>query len=172
MQEIIDSKKIEESMDKTVKIIERMAYGENKNFDPLQEIPNPIMRLYRIDGIYFDNKEELEIFCKENTKDIDDIVIVDYLGTVAGRKDVISTIYKNRMMFYTAVDRDGYGMYNHKRSVYCGRFVWEYHHGSIRDIYNPFKERGLILDEDIYDKIDKSDEELFQKMKELHLFNY
>ena len=72
-------------------------------------------------------------------------------------------------MFYTAVDRYGYGMYNHKRSVYCGRFVWEYHYGSIRDIYKPFKERGLVLEEDIYGEIDKSDKELFQKIKELYL---
>mgnify|MGYP003299946967 CR=1 FL=1 len=172
MQEIIDNKKIEEAMDNTVKIFERMTYGEPKNFNTLQEIPNPIMRLYKIDGTYFDDKEELEKFCKENNKDINNVVIVDYLGTVAGRKDVISTFYKNRMMLYTACDRDGYGMYNHERSFYCGKFIWEYHYGSIRDIYNLFKERGVILEEDIYGKIDKSNEELFKKMKELHLFNY
>ena len=93
---MFDYKKLAEVLEKSAIRLKKMIDGEPKNINPLIEIPEPQMRLYRIDGTYFDNKEEIEIFCKENKKDTNDIVIVDYLGTVAGRKDVISTIYKKK----------------------------------------------------------------------------
>lgn len=113
------------------------------------------------------------MYCNGENILIEKSFIVDYLGNVAGINDVIRTINHNgRNMFYTAVDRDGYGMYNYQRSIYRGEFIWEYHHGDIREMYEPFRKRGVIFEDDIYAKIDQSDREFMQKVRELHLFNH
>ena len=82
------------------------------------------MRLFIVHGNFFDTKEELKSYCKKNKITLNDVLVIEYLGNIAGRSDVIRTInYEGRTMLYTAVDRDGYGMYNHERSFYCGKFI-------------------------------------------------
>ena len=67
---------------------------------------------------------------------------------------------------YTAVDEDGYGIYNNTRSVYRGEFIWEYNYGSIRDLYKPFKERGIDFVNDVYGKIDERVEKRLKYFRE------
>ena len=165
--------KLNEYIEKNDNPIVKMIDGEPKNINPITEQPESKMRLYEIYGLYFDNKEELEMYCQEHDLSSERFTIYDYLGNFAGRTDVIRTVnHQGRIMYLTAVDPDGYGMYNHKRSVYRGEFIWEYHHGQIREYYKSFRERGIVFYDDIYAKIDEEDKKKFQKMKELHLFNY
>ena len=133
----------------------------------------PQMRLFRVYGNFFDTKEELKSYCEKNKITLNDVVVIEYLRNIAGRSDVIRTInYEGRTMLYTAVDRDGYGMYNYQRSVYRGEFIWEFNYGSIREMYEPFRERGVIFEDDVYGKIDESDRKIMQYVRENHLFNY
>jgi len=173
MFENIDPQKLNKALEKRATSLKKTIDGEPKNIDPLPKKIEPQMRLYKIYGTYFDTKEELELFCKENNLSINESYIVDYLGKVANKNDVIRTIdHKGRKLLYTAVDRDGYGMYNYQRSVYRGEPIWEFNYGSIREMYKPFRERGIVFEEDVYGKIDEYDEKIVQKIKELHLFNY
>lgn len=91
--------------------------------------------------------------------------------TLAGRSDVISKSNSEISMLYTAVDEDGYGLYNNKRSIYCGEFIWEYNYGSIRELYKPFKEKGIVFENDVYGKIDESNQHILKYFRENNLFN-
>jgi len=73
-------------------------------------------------------------------------------------------------MFYTAVDENGYGIYNFERSVYWGKFTWEYCHGSIRELYKPFRDRGIVFENDIYVKQDGKNKQLLRLCRENNLF--
>lgn len=63
-------------------------------------------------------------------------------------------------MLYTAVDEDGYEILNENRTINCGEFIWEYNHGSIRELYKPFKDKGIIFENDVYGKIDERNKKI------------
>ena len=166
--EVLDSKKEE---DTAGKILKRMFNGEPKNVNPLTEIPKPQMRLFGFSGVfnsaYFDTEEELIEWVKNHNIDFGDICVMDYLGTVAGRSDVIRLTYKNgKSVLYTAVDEDGYGIYNEDRSIYRGEFVWEYNYGSISDKYAAFRNRGIVFKNDIYGKIEERNRKIMDTLEE------
>ncbi len=128
---------------------------EPVNKNPLTDVPNPEMRLYSIDDNYFESIDELLQYCRINNKSTKDLKILDYYREFAGCSDVISEQDCDTIMFYTSVDEDGYGIYNNERSIYRGKFTWEYNHGSIREMYKPFKDKGVVFENDIYAKKDK-----------------
>ena len=139
-------------------ILKRMFNGEPKNVNPLKEIPDPKMRLYGFDGAfknaYFDSKEELVEWLKTNKPKYGSACVLEYLGTVAGRSDVIRITCKgNKPMLYAACDEDGYGIYNEDRSYYRGEFVWEYNY-------------GIVFENDIYKKIDERNERILALIHE------
>lgn len=161
----------EEFMKKASLSIIRMIDGEPINIDPLLEIPIPEMRLYFVDENYFESIDELLIYCRTNKKSTKGLNIIDYYRNLAGRSDVIRKSNSETSMLYTAVDGDGYGLYNNKRSIYRGEFIWEYNHGSIRSLYKPFKEKGIIFDDDVYGKIDETHQHILKYCRENNLFN-
>jgi len=135
--------------------------GEPKNINPLTNIPEPQMRLYGFSGIFksafFDTEEELIKYIKETKLGYGSVCIMDYLGTVADKSDVIRLTYESgKSVLYTAVNEDGYIRYNPERSFYKGEFVWEYNHGQISEMYSAFRDRGIVFENDIYAKIDES----------------
>ena len=159
------------------KILKKMCDGEPKNVNPLTEIPEPQMRLYGFSGAfnseYFDTEKELIEWIKNHNTNFGDICVIDYLGKVAGRSDVIRKTYKSgKSKLYTACDEDGYGIYNFERSTYCGEFVWEYNHGNIREMYSAFRNRGISFEDDIYDEIDKRNQKILELYREKSLFNF
>ena len=114
-------------------------------------------------------EEELIEWAKEHNRDSDSIRVMDYLGTVAGRSDVIRVKYPDgKDLLFTHCDEDGYGIYNYNRSIYRGEFIWEYSYGSISDMYKEFRDRGIVFENDIYAKIEESKKELFKKIKEIN----
>lgn len=128
---------------------------------------NPKMRLYAFLGfnnqVFCDNYEDLIEYIKsidifsEFTRDI---CVLDYLGNVDGKSDVIRKINSEGYTLYTAIDRDGYAKYNDFERR------WEYENGSIAYLYEAFRVRGIIFKDDVYAKIAQKDERAVQRMKE------
>ena len=160
----------------TTSIMKRMCDGEPVNKNQLTEIPAPQMVLYGFSGpfksAYFDTKEELKEYIKTHDTSFSGTCVIEYLGNVAGRSDVIRTISKNRKpMLLTVCDRDGYGIYNEERSIYRGEFVWEYNNGDIKDMYSAFRDRGIVFEDDIYGEFAEQDKKLLQMCRGKNLFN-
>lgn len=160
-----------ELMKKTSELIVKMIDGQSVNINPLPELPIPEMRLYFIEDNYFESIDELLMYCRINKKSTKGLNIIDYYRTLAGCSDVIRKSNSQSSMLYTAEDEDGYGLYNNKRSIYRGEFIWEYHHGSIRDLYKPFKEKGIVFENDVYGKIDERRQHVLKYCRENNLFN-
>ncbi len=165
--ELLDDKEKELE---TPTVLQRIVDEEPKNIDPLTEIPAPQMRLFGFSGIfksaYFDTEEELLEYVRNNNVSLELVCVIEYLGTVAGCSDVIRLIDRNgNGVLYTAVDEDGYGIYNHERSVYRGEFVWEYYHGQIGAMYSAFRDRGISFTDDIYAQIDERNQKLLRMCK-------
>lgn len=154
------------------KILKRLFNGEPKNINPLTEIPEPKMRLYGFSGAFnsafFDSKEELKEWLKTNkTNNFGNVCVLDYLGRVAGRSDVIRITMKGEdPKLYTAVDEDGYGTYNAERSTYRGEFFWEYDYGDLSDEYAAFRDRGIVFENDIYKKIEERNKRILALAEE------
>lgn len=166
----------DELMKHTASILKRMCDGEPVNKNPLTEISTPQMRLYGFSGAFksafFDTEEELTEYVENNDTSFGCICAIEYLGNVAGRSDVIRETSKNGItVLYTAVDEDGYGIYNSERSTYRGEFTWEYNHGDLREMYSAFRDRGIVFENDIYAKIDERNQHILKYCRENNLFN-
>lgn len=161
----------EEFVEETSSLLKKFCDGELVNKNPLTEIPNPDMRLYHIDENYFESIDELLHYCRINNKSAKGLKILDYYREFAGRNDVIKSQDCDTIMLYTAVDEDGYGMYNNERSIYRGEFTWEYNHGSIREMYKPFRDKGVVFENDIYAKQDERMQHILKYCRENNLFN-
>lgn len=155
----------EELMKKASSSIVRMIDGEPVNIDPLPELPIPEMRLYFVDNNYFESIDELLMYCRINRISTKGLNIIDYYRNLAGRSDVIRKSNSQTSMLYTAVDEYGYGC------IYRGEFIWEYNHGSIRNLYKPFKEKGIVFENDVYGKIDEGNHHILKYCRENNLFN-
>lgn len=155
-----------EFMEKVHSQIIKIVDGEPVNKNPLSEIPEPDMRLYSIGNNYFESINELKNYCRKNHKTSKGLTVLDYYKNLAGSSDVIRKQNNKTSIMYTAVDEDGYGIYNNTRSVYRGEFIWEYNYGSIRDLYKPFKERGIDFVNDVYGKIDERVEKRLKYFRE------
>jgi len=175
MENIINLEKYLQALDETGELITRSIDGEPKNNNPLKEMPTPQMRLFGFSGVfhseYFDTKEELQEYIKTHDTIFGNICTIEYLGSVAGSKDVIrKTCSDGKQFLLTVVDEDGYGIYNHERSVYTGNYKWEYNHGNLRPMYKAFRDRGIVFEDDIYAKIDESYEDIIKRCRDKGLF--
>ncbi|MBQ7140023.1 MAG: hypothetical protein IJO32_00805 [Bacilli bacterium] len=127
----------------------------SKNINPLIEIPNAKMKLYEIDGIsdsiFFDTIDELEKYIISNMIYFYKFYITEFMGDMAGESNVIRKSTKSGMAtLYTMCDINGYKIYNPERSIYEGKFIWEYVPGKIDELYKAFRERGIVIENDIY----------------------
>lgn len=91
-------------------ILTRFVDGEPKNINPLTKIPEPQMRLYGFYGAFsssfFDREFELLDWVRNhNNTDFGDVCVIDFLGNVAGRSDVIRITFKDgKSNLYAHVD--------------------------------------------------------------------
>jgi len=132
----------------------------------------PEMRLFSINDEYFDTMEELSQYIKDNGLDVKRTCIVEYIRAFAGRSDVIrETDSRGASLYFKACDEDGYGIYNRERSNREKTFIWEFSEGSIEDMYEPFKTRGIVFDQDVYGEIHDDEQRFLQLCKEHNLFN-
>ncbi len=160
-----------ELMEHSASALKRIRDGKPVNVNLLKEMSEPEMRLYFIGNNYFQSIDELLQYCKVNKLSTNESGILEYYKNLAGRSDVIKKQSNATFMLYTVIDEDGYGIYNYERSIYRGQFTWEYSHGSIREMYKPFRERGIIFEDDIYAKQDDENKQLLKMCKEKNLFS-
>ena len=153
-----------ESLEKSGKIFKKIVNGEPKNVNPLKTYPKSQMTLYGIYGHYFETEKELQEYCKKSNFPFDKTYILEFLGNVAGKKDVIRESNRTgRFALYTVIDEDGYAVYNKDRSFYRGEFVWEYNYGDIREMYKAFRDKGIEFENDVYKKVDDLYQKIFKK---------
>ena len=131
--------------------VKKMIDGEPKNVDLLISPSESLMKLYGYEGIlkqtYFNSEKEL----KEHYPALEKYTTIEYLERFAGKTDVIrETNEKGIITFYCAVDEYGYAVYSERRSKYKGKIIWEYRNGSIESMYDAFRDRGVIFENDIY----------------------
>lgn len=167
--ETIEKKSEENSLATTMR---RMIDGDPKNINPLEKLPEAQKRLYGFSGLYksayFDTEDELIEYIKTNNTQFGSICVIEYLGNVAGKSDVIRKIYRdNKSVLYAVVDEDGYVIYNNERSIYRGEFVWEYNHGKIESEYSAFRDRGIVFENDIYVKIEQRNKKIYKMMDDI-----
>ena len=111
------------------------------------------LRLYGIGTVFFDSIDKLERYGLQNEISTNDFYALDYMKTLAGRKNVIRKIDNTgRIALYTVIDENGYGKYNSIKSQEAQRPIWEYHEGSIEWMYHPFEEYGIKEADNIYEK--------------------
>jgi len=145
--------------------------GESKKTDPLTEKPEPQMKLYGYEGFsfsaFFDTEEEL----LEHLKNLDTdmsfgmglICLVEYMGKMAGKTDVIRKTYSNgKTVLKATATEDHVATYNEQRSYHQGKFVWEGDPGSLRSEFDAFKKRGIEIENDVYAM---ADDRLFRFIK-------
>lgn len=105
------------------------------------------MRIYGDNGIYgdfFDTKNELMEYIKDNGLESSNACFIDYIGSVAGHDDVIKVQnFNGNVKLYTVINEDGFATYNPDRSLRANNYVWEFDFGNITQVYEAFKNRGV-----------------------------
>lgn len=116
--------------------------------------PESKLRIYAIinafQNICFDKEEKMLKYMKYKKNYGGEKVIIDYLGNMFGRVDVIKVTYSDDSVKYFSLENDlGYVVYNQNK------MVWEYEYGELKDIYNEIKSLGIKLENDVYGRIDE-----------------
>lgn len=148
------------AMRKAGQHFKRFIDGEEVGKDPLINIPKPKMVLYGtsiFSSCSFFTLGGLEDFLAEQGKELKEYYVLEYLGDMAGREDVIRVTYIDergeRVSYYTPTSTEHYGKYDHERSVYRGEHVWEGHDGSFLERYfDVLKEHGLEMKNDYWEQ--------------------
>lgn len=140
-----------------------MFDGEPKNINPIKEMPEPELILYRVYGKTFDTMDELKKYCEDNNIETSKSSMLAYYRNFASRSDVIRSYKQDKIgTFYSVCDEDGYGIYNFDRIFYRGEFIWEYNYGYIEELYDIFRDKGIIFENDIYAKIDDKNRKIME----------
>lgn len=164
--------RLQEIIQKTSKCIERLQKDREKKVDPLVDDRTLKLRLYGIGNVYFSSIDQLENYGLQNEVSTDDFYVLDYMDTLAGRKDVIRRIdTTGRIALYTVIDENGYGKYNSIKSKEAKRPIWDYHEGSIEWMYQPFKDYGIKLTEDIYENTEKKYQYIRKRIRNHNTIN-
>lgn len=126
---------------------------EKININPLNELPKPVIRLYGFSGIYgsvyFDTEKELIEYAKTHSITYGVFCILDYLGDLAGKSNVIRKTYDDGYFkLYSPIDNDSCYSYNYEKSYCCGEYIWNKIEGNLNDEFLAFKRRGFKFDID------------------------
>lgn len=118
------------------------------------------MTLYSITtkngSLYFNSKEQLDNFLKSRNITIGFKTKVEYMGNILNCIDVIKQTYEDgTYRFVSVANEEGYLFYDFDQSKKAEKPIWMYLPGSLRDIYDAFKQNGIKLEDDTYEKIDK-----------------
>ncbi len=158
--------RLEEIIQETNNYIEKLKKESQKNSNPLVDDKTLKLRLYGTGTIFFNSIDKLERYCLQNEISINDLYVLDYMNSLAGRKNVIRKINNaGRIALYTVIDENGYGKYNPIKSQEAKRPIWEYHEGSIEWMYHPFEEYGIKPADNIYEKAKIKYQYIRKKMK-------
>ena len=164
LKQALNNEVLMKDMEKSLDI---MFNGEEVNTNPLVNIEQSQMKLYIVD--YFnviDNEIDLINYLLNNKVNKKNIKIIEYLKHFANKNDVIKiTDLNNNVNYCSAVNEEGYAIYNDKRSIYKGNFIWEYKLGDISDLFSEFRKRGIVFENDIYKKIDENNNYIMKRLE-------
>lgn len=125
------------------------------------ELKESSTRLYVFEGEfenqYFDTKEELLIYYNNSHDSLEfvDISIVEYLGQIGDKNDVIRRIYPDETKLYAICDETQFYVCDITsiNNPNTSNLVWSIHEGSLDDIYSAFRNRGIVFKDDIYQRV-------------------
>ena len=164
--------RLQEIIQETNNYIEKLKKEREKNINPLVDDKTLKLRLYGIGTVFFDSIDKLERYGLQNEISTNDFYALDYMKTLAGRKNVIRKIDNTgRIALYTVIDENGYGKYNSIKSQEAKRPIWDYHEGSIEWMYQPFKDHGIKLTEDIYENTEKKYQYIRKRIRNHNTIN-
>lgn len=115
---------------------------------------------------FCDSQKEVVAF--ENSDKISFVSpsVIEYIGTFAGRTDVIrKTTEDGQVKYCTPIDDEHYAIYDEEKSKKFRKHVWNNDIGSLKDTYNAFRERGIVFENDIYQKLEVEEQRLILEMK-------
>ena len=108
---------------------------------------------------FFDTKQEILNYCMANgISTADFIVALDYIRYFEGKTDVVRMVGEEGVIkFVASYDEDGYLEYesdqtNNSHWVYKNYNGYEDQNSS-KDIYASFKQRGIVLENDVFEKV-------------------
>lgn len=133
--------------------------NEKLLFSKSLNIPMPEKILYCIEKNIFDYKEEAISYCNSNNISIDKIFTMEYIRVMDNQTDIIKETFidEDRTIYLTAIDENGFAVLNEEKSYYNKECTWDYIYGSISYKYDAFRQRGIIFEKDIYEKIENEE---------------
>ena len=84
--------RLQEIIQETNNYIEKLKKEREKNINPLVDDKTLKLRLYGIGTVFFDSIDKLERYGLQNEISTNDFYALDYMKTLAGRKNVIRKI--------------------------------------------------------------------------------
>lgn len=116
---------------------------------------------------FCDSEEEIAAFEASNKVSFVMPYVVEYIGNFAGKTDVIRKTIKNgQVTYYTLLDSEHYAIYSVEESKKVKKHVWNCEEGTLEDTYSAFRERGIIFENDIYQKAKEEEQQLILSMKD------
>ena len=108
-------------------------------------------------SLYFNTKEQLDNYLKSKNITIGFRTKVEYMGNILNCIDVIKQTYEDGTYRYISVaNEEGYLFYDFEQSKKEKQPIWMYLPGSLQDIYEAFKQNGIKLEDDTYEKINNN----------------
>ena len=136
----------------------RLFEPTGNGIDPLKELPESTLTLYCYDKnfnqTFFNTQAKLDLYASNHPGGRK--IIIDYLGKVAGKDNVIKETFENsktRLLHY--VSSENYEIYNSKRSAFKGTYMWDKYYGDVRSVKEALESNGINFDSDIivYDNV-------------------
>lgn len=150
-----------------------------KNIEKIiNDIQDSKIRLYVFYNVikneYFDTEDELLKWLRSNNNLEGNSCIVEYLGELFGRSDVIRITYYNAPAKYVvATSEDSYDIFNEQRSYLQNEYIWEYNKGDLRDIYKELKNRGIVFQNNAFVESKKRKLDVYNNYHEIkHYYKY
>lgn len=129
----------------------------------------PEMRLYGVDENYFESIDELLKYCRQNQFSTQCLIVLDYYRNFYDCKDVIRKTNGEISMFYAISNERGYLWYGDELNMDGEN--WEFNHGQIRSLYKPFRDHGIVFEDDVYAKESERNQHILKYCREKRLFN-
>lgn len=129
----------------------------------------PEMRLYGVDEIFFETMDELLKYCRQNQCSTQHLVVLDYYRNFYDHKDVIRKTNSEISMFYAIANEHSFVWYGDELNMFDEN--WVFSHGQISSLYKPFREHGIVFEDDIYAKDAERNQHILKYCRENNLFN-
>ncbi len=129
----------------------------------------PEMRLYGVDDNYFETIDELLRYCRQKRLSTQKLTLLDYYRNFFGYKDVIRKANSSTSIFYAASDEESFVWYGDELNMHGEN--WLFSHGQIRSLYKPFRDHGIVFEDDIYARESEKNQHIMKYCRKNNIFN-